>query len=58
VVLWGMHEVRTMSDRICAECGSGIVALPQVYFCDKQCCLSYLQDHDTTPDEYVTRDDQ
>jgi len=46
-----------MSDRICAECGSGIVALPQVYFCDKQCTLSYLNEHGSLPDEYVTRDE-
>ena len=46
-----------MNNRICAECGSGIVGLPQVYFCDEQCTLTYLNEHGSLPDEYVTRDE-
>jgi len=46
-----------MSDdrhRVCAHCGSGIVAEPQVLFCDEHCTHQYLHDHDGVPEEPVT----
>ena len=43
-----------MPDRVCAHCGSEIVARPTVLFCDEYCCQQYLNTHDSVPEEPVT----
>jgi len=43
-----------MSQRVCANCGHEIAEEPQVLFCDRHCCIEYLNNNDGLPTEPVT----
>jgi len=42
-----------MSQRVCANCETEITdnAPDMVMFCDRQCCDTYLREHDDVPEE-------